>query len=298
MKTYLLLPRLRIQNANAMSSTCTVGFPAVTAWLGGMHALERKLRAAGFPDLRFAGTVVTCHKAALQVYRNPEDWRSAVIGVAKPLQKKGSKFVTPPFVAEPRIHLTVSLLAEVEGIEKDDAVHFLHETGRLLPATKWAGGDLLKSGAPALLSRPPEDPDDRFLLNQLMPGYALVERRDLLEEAMYQGQEGLDALLEYLSIHHEARRSKDGKLTGWERFKTAPGWLVPIAVGFKGLTPLGHAAGQRDPKPLHRFAEPLLTLGEFRMPIRFRHVDEILWRYEYREDAALYLCRNQKWEEN
>ena len=43
MKAYLLISHLRIHNANAMSSTLTIGVPAMTAWLGAVHALERKL---------------------------------------------------------------------------------------------------------------------------------------------------------------------------------------------------------------------------------------------------------------
>ncbi|MDP0953515.1 type I-F CRISPR-associated protein Csy2, partial [Klebsiella pneumoniae] len=40
--TLLVLPRLRIQNANAISGVFTWGFPAMTAFVGMMHALERK----------------------------------------------------------------------------------------------------------------------------------------------------------------------------------------------------------------------------------------------------------------
>ena len=43
-KKYLLLRHVKIHNANAFSSPLTIGFPAMTAWLGAMHALERKLR--------------------------------------------------------------------------------------------------------------------------------------------------------------------------------------------------------------------------------------------------------------
>lgn len=297
MKHYLLLPQLKIQNANAMSSTCTIGFPAMTAWLGAVHALERKLKGAGFPDLHFTGTAVSCHACELQVYRGPGDWKNSVIGAAKPLQKKGAKFVTPPFIEEPRIHLTVSLLLEIDGIEKTEAGHFLNTVARWLPSTKWAAGDLMHFGAPAFLSSSLDRPDDREILYRLMPGYVLVERRDLLEESMSEGQEGLDALLQALSIHHRSRRDKDGQAIGWDAARSGPGWIIPIAVGFKGLTPLGRTANQRDPRPLHRFAEPVLTLGEFRLPIRFHFVDEILWHYEYLDDDALYLCRNQKSEE-
>lgn len=294
MKHYLLLPRLEIQNANAMSSTCTIGFPAMTAWLGAVHALERKLKEAGFPKLHYSGTAVSCHAFELQVYRGPGDWKNSIIGVAKPLQKKGVKFVTPPFIEEPRVHLTVSLLLETSDVETYEIPHFMKTLKRLLPSMKWAAGDLLRCEAPAILTRSPDATDDREILYQLMPGYVLIERRDLLEDTMSAGQESLDALLQNLSIHHQARRDKTGHVTGWETGRSNAGWIVPIAVGFKGLTPLGHMKNQRDPKPLHRFAEPVLTLGEFRLPMRFQFIEDILWHYDYEEDAALYLCRNQK----
>ena len=43
-KALLVLPRLRVQNANAISSPMTWGFPAITAFTGLMTALERRLK--------------------------------------------------------------------------------------------------------------------------------------------------------------------------------------------------------------------------------------------------------------
>lgn len=295
MKTYLLLPRMQIQNANAMSSTCTIGFPAMTAWLGGVHALERKIHANGFSGVRFTGTAVSCHTCSLQVYRGPGDYRNSIVGTANPLRKKGSDFERPPFIEEGRVHLTVSLLIEVEGLKGPDTEVFLETIRRRLIASRWAGGDLLQFAAPKLLSAAEkEEQETRAVLRQLMPGYVLVERRDLLESAMKNGEEGLAALLRLLAVKHSACRDENGQVVGWKRTREVPGWIVPIAVGFKGLSPLGHAACQRDPGTPHRFVESILTLGEFRLPCRFHHVEEILWHYEYHDHSALYLCRNQK----
>ena len=64
--THLLaLPRLRVQNANAISSPLTHGFPAMTAFLGLMWALERKTYAAGLKFmLLFASNMnLTARKA-------------------------------------------------------------------------------------------------------------------------------------------------------------------------------------------------------------------------------------------
>jgi len=33
----LLLPHIKVHNANALSSPFTIGFPAMTAWLGAVH---------------------------------------------------------------------------------------------------------------------------------------------------------------------------------------------------------------------------------------------------------------------
>lgn len=39
MRRFILISHLKIHNANAMSSPFTIGFPAMTAWLGVIHAL-------------------------------------------------------------------------------------------------------------------------------------------------------------------------------------------------------------------------------------------------------------------
>lgn len=53
MKSVLLIPYIKIQNANALSSPYTIGFPAMTAWLGAVHALQRQLIKNGFLDYFF-----------------------------------------------------------------------------------------------------------------------------------------------------------------------------------------------------------------------------------------------------
>ena len=62
MRSLLLLPKLQIHNANALSSPYTIGFPAMTAWLGAVHALQRRLNQAGHPELRFNSAGVVCHE--------------------------------------------------------------------------------------------------------------------------------------------------------------------------------------------------------------------------------------------
>ena len=87
-----------------------------------------------------------------------------------------------------------------------------------------------------------------------------------------------------------------------KKMKNAPGprseeklaGSSPLVVGFQGLTRLGKVKAQRDPNVSHRFAESVITLGEFKMPFRFSSVEDLMWHYEYDEGNDLYICKNEK----
>jgi len=156
---------------------------------------------------------------------------------------------------------------------------------------KIAGGDLLEFGVPELISVS-DEADRRRLMRRLMPGFALIERRRLMEEAMQEGQDAIDALLDYLTVKHRSEVDEDGRVS-WTSGRKAPGWIVPIASGFQGLTEPGIYANQRDPTTQHRFAESVVTLGEFVMPYRIEDLDDMLWTYYFDEENDLYLCRQK-----
>ncbi len=66
---------------------------------------------------------------------------------------------------------------------------------------------------------------------------------------------------------------------------------MPIATGFQGISPLGEAKNQRDPSVPHRFAESVVTLGEFVMAHKIKHLDDMLWAYHTDLENDLYLCQ-------
>ncbi|WP_281648862.1 type I-F CRISPR-associated protein Csy2 [Parendozoicomonas sp. Alg238-R29] len=303
----LLLPHIHIHNANALSSPYTIGFPAMTAWLGAVHALQRKLNAAGLP-VRFEATGVVCHTMDLQTYQGPNDFVASIIGTGNPLEPKTEKgnpsnAVRPSFIEEARCHLDVSLVVDMTGVDADDNSNLHDQITRLLHSSmKLAGGDILRFSPPETLTIEDGNPEDMALFKRrLMPGYALMERRDLMAEAMEQGQDALDALVDYLAIHHRSHKDENGDVSWTSQRKVQPvkegepskpaGWIVPIATGFHGITPLGDAKNQRDPDTPHRFAESLVTLGEFKMPYRLGQVNDMLWRYHFDKARSLYLCQ-------
>ena len=285
----LHLPHIRVHNANALSSPFTIGFPAMTAWLGAAHALQRKLNAGGLREAQFMSVAVVCHQMDLQTHKGAGDYVFSIIGTGNPLDKDGTRAA---FIEEARCHLDVSMIIEYSGIDKAAEETFLQQISHHLYASmKIAGGDILSFHDPSLYRvEEGNDKDLRQLTRRLMPGYAIIERRELMIDAMAEGKDAIDALLDYLAIHHSCEKDDDGSVTWTSKRKTA-GWIVPIATGFHGISPLGQAKNQRDPDTPHRFAESVVTLGEFRMPHRINSLDEILWCYHNDLKNNLYLCQ-------
>lgn len=290
MRQFLLIPHLKLHNANAMSSPYTIGFPAMTAWLGAVHALQRKLHSKGC-EVSLTNVAISCHEFNLQTYKGQGDFVHSIIGTANPLDKDGSR---PAFIEEARCHLEVSLLIECQNIDPDEKEQFLEEVQQLICSMKFASGDVLAVKKCQILQFDEDANQDRELkpiLNKLMLGHVLVERRDLVIESMQQGKDALDAVLDYLKVTHSSSVDENGKVI-WTSKRNAQGWLVPIAVGFQGISDLGQAKNQRDADTPHRFAESVLTLGEFLMPYRIEHIDQMLWQYHVDLENNLYLCQN------
>lgn len=281
----ITLPYIKVHNANAMSSPYTIGFPAMTAWLGAVHALQRKLQVQGFEQIRFDAVGVVCHHLDLQTHKDVNAYESVIIGTANPLDKSGKR---PSFIEEARCHLEVSLVLEYQGIYQNEMADFLSKLSEILSTLKMASGDVLSFKTP-VANVVNDETQHRKLMAQLMPGYALIERKELMQEAMEAGQDALDALLDGLKVTHSSQLDEEGHVT-WSSSRAQPGWIVPIATGFHGISELGKAQNQRDSETPHRFAESLVTLGEFKMSYRITDLNQLLWRYQTDLTNNLYFC--------
>lgn len=293
MRHFILIPHVKLHNANAMSSPYTIGFPAMTAWLGAVHALQRQLQATGYKDLTLDRVAISCHHFDLQTYKGQGDYVHSIVGTANPLDKDGTR---PAFIEEARCHLEVSLLVECLNfdIDPDDYPAFLAHIQTLILKMKFASGDVLSVKNCELIKFDEygnNDQDLKKILNKLMLGHVLIERRDLMLQSMQEDQkDALDAVLDHLKITHSAQKDGQDHVT-WTSKRKTTGWLVPIAVGFQGISELGQAKNQRDKQTSHRFAESVLTLGEFIMPYRVKRIDDMLWQYHADQENNLYLCQ-------
>lgn len=317
----LVLPRLRVQNANAVSSPLTWGFPSPTAFLGFVHALERRL--ASHSDVTFGGVGIVCHAFEAQTFRPNRRQHLVFTQSRNPvyLKRDIAKFIaegTPAaIVEEGRTHLEVSLVVAANGYF-EEARHeeaFAQTAYDLALGMRIAGGSVLpptnhRAPRPEWVPWPDVQVDRRKafvrLRRRLLPGFALIHRPDLLRERLSELQahdantNALDALLDLTRLNHHLVPHQDGTEpdTGkveWQLDKR-PGWLVPLAIGYAGISPLyapGEVTGARDATTPFRFVESLYSLGQWIGPHRLGQLDQLLWHGTAEPATGLYRCVNR-----
>lgn len=310
----LLLPRLRIQNANAISSPMTWGFPAMSAFMGLMQALERNL-----PDdikLVFNEIGVVCHRL------DPQVTSGGVIRAfhltRNPVDKTGS---TAAIVEEGRAHLEISLLIGVEADGSDDLKSaerrqaIAQQLYQQVQGMRIAGGSVMppRSGErryrPELISLDANEEKGaqqwRRLKRKLLPGFALVLRDDRLTEhtatlkAQDKSATSFDAWLDLSRLNYECRviESEDSgkEQASWKIRRPYPGWLVPIPVGYGAISDLfdpGTVANARDPRVPFQFVESLYSIGEWVSPHRIKHPEALMWFVENDLEHGIYRLSN------
>lgn len=306
----ILLPRLKVQNANAVSGPLTWGFPSPTAFTGFVHALERKFSAQ--LEEGFAGVGIVCHQFDPQVFQ-PPGRRTHVFRLTRnPVGKDGG---TTALVEEGRAHMEVSLLIAVKDYLPESEGGYLAE--QLLFAAqgmRLAGGSLLhregKRHEALYLPLAGDAEGDaavfRKLRRRLLPGFALVQRDDLLADHLAELRQtrpesnALDALLDLSRLNIEpivipsADAAKPDQVNWALRRKS--GWLVPLPIGYAGISPL-YAAGEvenaRDATTPFRFVESLYSLGQWISPHRLDCLKQLLWTHESDADSGIYRCVNR-----
>ena len=317
----LVLPHIRVQNANAISSPMTWGFPAITAFTGLMTALERRLgRDAG---IAFYGVGVVCHGFEAQV--TTAGYTRAFHLTRNPVDKDGS---TLAIVEEGRVHLDVTLVFEVQltDAHRGDAERtaLAERVAHQLAGMRLAGGSVMPAlpGPARRPIRPTLDllPDEgqaderrkqfRRLARRCLPGFALVSRDDLLQTRLAvlrtsdPAATTLDAWLDLsrLNLRATQRPSKadDDSPAKVEWVSDArAGWTVPIPVGFAALSDLhapGTVGGARDMATPFRFVETVWSMGQWISPHRLKSLGDLVWSTHHEPDHptehGLYRCRN------
>lgn len=216
MSQYLLLNRVKVQNANAIAGF-TWGFPAITHFLGFTHHLHRQLSHEY--KIGFSGCAVISHDYTVHAYRptfkgRPFGEFEFIQGKNPPYLKGHDKKLSPPIIEEGKMNMTVSLVIELDkelvgSLERKNdfeaAVKRLCMKGRLAGGTILGLDDIVLFGSES----------DLLIKRRLMPGFVLMDRSDYLQEhysnLMRENPEieFLDAWLDFSALKQKARPKCD-----------------------------------------------------------------------------------------
>lgn len=301
---YIIFERISVQDANCIAGF-TYGFPAITHFLGFGHALSRKLSVSR--QLTLQGCAVICHQHQIHAYQ-PKGIGDYVFAQSKnPPTTRAKAKETPPIIEEGKMDMTVSLVLACPdlNISRTAEINALKQTIlNLAHQHRLAGGSIQHIAAIHVINQE-EKKLLRKLKRLLLPGFVLMDRSDLLaghyQTLKQPNAELIDAWLDFSALKYQAKpKLKEGELeltdkteAEWMRLdKPAKGWLVPIANGYKAISPVypaGEVANTRDSTTPVCFVEAAHSIGEWRSLHRIQHVPDMLWHYRYEQDW--YLCQ-------
>lgn len=310
MKSMLLLKRVKVSNANTIAGL-TWGFPAITHFLGFTHALSRHTNATHGVELKGCGVV--CHDFQHKTQRNQYDRHSFAL-TRNPLTSKGE---TAPFNEEGKMHMTVSLvidadlfLSQLRYADTSNAgvkLEFEKEIEHKIFTMRLAGGSIESVEQVELVPSVSEVESKvlRRQLKTLIPGFVLVDASHLLPEKYQQlktedeNTDFVDAWLDFSTLKYRAESLPDQEketVSGsveWQLHNKNPGYLVPLMVGYKGISPCydnSQVSNARDDTTPFRFVESAYGVGQWLSPHRIQSAEQLLWQYCQFDDW--YLCKN------
>ncbi len=323
MSQYLVLSRIKIQNANTIAGF-TWGFPAITQFLGFTHALNRKFSDSygGDYPCELTGCMVIANKVNNKVYKPKEASDFEFLQSKNPLvlsdHKKYLKKGSIPIIEEGKVNLTVSLVLELDkplSLTSEQSSKLENHIESLCCSMRIAGGSVLDIARVKLLSASTEEQEDAMLkkVQRLcMPGFALKDQSDYLAQQVNSistladenhPQPILDAWLDFSALKSMAEpKLKEGQTepdeqtdASWryeKRIETRKGYLVPLMVGYKSISEVydeGQVECTRDPSIPSRFVEAIHSIGEWLSMHRVCRLEEFIWRYHSHDEW--YLCK-------
>lgn len=238
---YLVFPRVRVQAANMLSASFLMGGPPVFAAYGLGEALCFHLGG---------GAKVT---GMALIHHNREALGQSFYGVFSPQQRRAAAFTfgksangsdysskNPHALSLQPVacaHLRVSIIWELEQVAGVmEAREFLHRARLSCGLVTGHGEIVLEDSLTSAFAR-------------VGNGYAVMDRRDLLENKNNKNKNQANLLVEALGMQPAA----EGNDT----------WLSAACLGYAAITPFEHRGGVRCGYT-HAFAEPLVGMVQYR----------------------------------
>jgi len=285
---YLVIHRLRVAHANALSAWWLMATPSPMTLYGFSRAVSLQTKT---PVHRFA---ITHHDVQWlaqsrwnsffekKPYGGREEydwdyrfWNQKIL----PQQAQGSTFFNERdhigsgfakgLQPTARAHFTLSLVWDVGpfGSVDIEAIQDFLWSGRM------GGGSIVDHGTVKICQHVSE------VHRAIGGGFWVVDRRDLVEERMRRdGCDGAEAMVRLLAEHR--RMPEDEKNS-----KKAP-WLSPNVVGYAALEAPTTRVGVRQGVE-HAYAEPLVGLTQYQPLRRSERIP--FWQYRHSPETRVFL---------
>ena len=303
---YLIFKKVKIHNANSISSPLTYGFPAVTGFLGAFHAISRKLQAdPELNNLSLGGVLLACHDCQPKIYR-PTNYSNYTFNQSRnPIKEDGKP---DSIIEEGKCDLTMTFVVEVlndDDINREQQQALMNKTLQWIQQHRIAGGSVhgLDRFQPIQFISY-EDIDSIPPL--LIPAFVLMDAKNDFIEIIEQIQKetpeatALNALIDVCTIHHIPEEQENGEIK-WlnQSVKKNRGWLVPMPIGYQSISEKfvpSLMENVRNPEYSSQYVEAIYGLGKWIFPYHLNNNDQLehaFWRYNYDAENHLYLTNQE-----
>lgn len=302
---YLLIKKVIIDAANAISSPITYGTPAITGFLGSFHAMSRKMAQDDeLSDISLGGVLLACHDCQPQMYR-PNSYNNYTFNQTRnPIKKDGK---TASIIEEGKCRLVMSFVVEV--LAETELTPELQDVA-MQKTKQWIQQQRMAGGSVRALAR--FEPVQFFTIDdisavipQLLPAFVLMDAQDefaqIIDEVQKDNPDAtpLDALIDVCTLHQIPESKANGETT-WSTMtrKTGYGWLVPMPIGYQGISDkfdAGIMQNVRNPEYPSQYVEAIYSLGKWVYPQRLNGIGgdhdiaNAFWRYHHDAEQNLYL---------
>ncbi|MPW63273.1 type I-F CRISPR-associated protein Csy2 [Moraxella catarrhalis] len=300
MSSYILLERIKVENANALAGF-TYGFPAITSFLGFQHVLSLKCKEQF--GIEFTGCAIFCHDYEINSYQQyytrfiqnrcpPPTLKNTSSG-----QKRGEKV---PIIEEAKMDMVVSILLRCnDSLSTNDDVKnsYMTQLKTWVYQARLSGGTIHHIRKIHIV-----DNNLETLKNKVLPSYVLKDASHYLQEhQQYCQEQGIekttfDVWTDFFAFKEQSVQDDENQTIEWKRIipPNKKGWIVPLMVGFRRISPLYQPVqveNLRDTRYPFTFVEAIHGLGEWQSSHRITDIETLFWRYDVHDEW--YLCTQQ-----
>lgn len=305
---YILFHGIQIENANALSGNLIYGTPALTGIKGSFHAMSRRLmtdKQTAPLDVRLRGVMIACHEYLMYASRG-ESFREYHFTQKRPAPTTANDLAKmnvgtlPSVIQEAQCYVKMSFVVEVVSNRKlvaEQKATLIKHASKIIQQQRLAGGNVSPFNGEKRVTF--IDPNNlESLPYKLSKCNILTDASDVMLELMKKNPtlSATDILIDIVSNHHIPTKNEQGDQT-WHIERTAKpyGWIVPLAVGYHGITrefEAGLLENSRSIDYASQYVESVYSLGRWSNPHKLQlegKLKDAFWYYNHQSDNSLYL---------